>query len=57
MKAAINKGAIKGTIKGDDVEMAGGQDLADYLTKQGGKSLFPDEKAEKWQRAKVVPQE
>jgi hypothetical protein len=57
VKAAVKSGALKGMIKGDDVEMAGGQDLADYLTKQGGKSLFPDEKAEKWQRAKVVPQE
>jgi hypothetical protein len=55
VKAAINKGAIKGTIKGDDVEMDGGTALADYLTKEGGKSLFPDERAEKWQRAKVVP--
>jgi hypothetical protein len=55
VKAAINKGALKGTVRGDDVEMAGGTALADYLAKEGGKSLFPDESAEKWQRAKVVP--
>jgi hypothetical protein len=55
VKAAINKGAIKGTIRGDDVEMAGGTALADYLAKEGGKSLFPEESGEKWQRAKVVP--
>jgi hypothetical protein len=57
VKAAIRSGAIKGMIKGDDVEMAGGSGLAEYLAKEGGKSLFPDEKAEKWQRAKVVPAE
>ncbi len=55
VKAAIRSGAIKGMIKGDDVEMAGGPGLAEFLAKEGGKSLFPDEKAEKWQRAKVVP--
>lgn len=55
VKAAINKGTIKGTVKGDDVEMDGGTALAEYLGKEGGKSLFPDESAEKWQRAKVVP--
>ncbi len=55
VKAAINKGAIKGTIRGDDVEMDGGAALADYLAKEGGKGLFPDESAEKWQRAQVVP--
>jgi len=53
VKAAITKGAIKGTIRGDDVEMVGGANLADYLAKEGG--LFPEESAEKWQRAKIVP--
>ena len=57
MKAAINKGAIKGTIKGDDVEMAGGAALADHLAKEGVTSLFPHEPAEKWVRARVVPLE
>jgi hypothetical protein len=57
VKAGIRSGTIKGMIKGDDVEMAGGSGLAEYLAKEGGKSLFPDEKAEKWQRAKVVPAE
>jgi hypothetical protein len=55
VKAAINKGAIKGTVKGDDVQMDGGAGLADYLAKEGGKSLFTEESAEKWQRAKIVP--
>jgi hypothetical protein len=55
VKAAIKKGEIKGTIRGDDVEMEGGTDLADYLAKEGGKRLFPEESGEKWQRAKVVP--
>jgi hypothetical protein len=55
VKAAINKGAIKGTVKGDDVKMDGGKDLADYLAKEGAKGLFTDEMGEKWQRAKVVP--
>jgi hypothetical protein len=55
VKAAINKGAIKGTIRDDDVEMAGGTALADFLAKEGSKSLFTEESAEKWQRAKVVP--
>jgi hypothetical protein len=58
-KAAIDKGAIKGTVNkmgGDEnVELAGGAGLADFLAKEGGKSLFPDEGSEKWQRAKVVP--
>jgi len=55
VRAAINNGAINGTIRGDDVEMAGGTALADYLAREGGKSLFPEESAETWQRAKVVP--
>jgi hypothetical protein len=57
VKDAINKGAIKGTIKGGEVEMAGGTALADYLAKEGGTSLFPDKALEKWVRAKVVPLE
>src|SRR5262245_45414919 len=39
VRAAINNGAINGTIRGDDVEMAGGTALADYLAREGGKSL------------------
>jgi hypothetical protein len=55
VKTAISKGAIKGAIKGGEVEMDGGTALADYLAKESGKSLFPDESAEKWQRATIVP--
>jgi hypothetical protein len=59
VKAAIDTGAIKGTIRGmggdDEVVLAGGAGLAEYLAKAGGKSLWPDEASERWQRAKVVP--
>jgi len=55
-KDLIGKGAIKGTknMGSDDVTLAGGSGLADYLTKEGGKTLFPEESAENWKRAKVV---
>jgi hypothetical protein len=60
VKAAINEGAIKGTIRGiggdDEVILAGGSGLSEYLAKEGGKSLWTDAASERWQRAKVVPE-
>jgi hypothetical protein len=60
-KAAIANGALKGTVTknmgSDQVEFAGGLDMARYLTREGSAGLYPTEPEEKWQRAKIVPVE